>query len=232
MAKRIQIEKKENKKKPQEKISKKREDFLKRNAIHGKKKKENNEAIQEEILKKEKEECTFKPKISKFIQNPDRQKLNLTNYFSKQRDENSFYERNVNWKKEIQDKSFELNKENENKEGEKVKKITFTPKILKKVDMDKVFHNKKTFDYWLKNNKPYIIKKKKLLLEAENEEKLERFPYLTYKKKRCNSVETSKPLPTSTAATTPAHIRKEENLNKSIDILHYELSQTAYDDEE
>lgn len=188
--------------------------------MHANKRKAMNQSLEKEKLKKEDAECTFKPKITTFNQDPERQKINITNYFSKQRNENSFYERNVNWKKEIRDKNDKIGKEKESEEGKKEKGMIFKPEILKSVNMDKIFHDKITFDYWLKNNKNYIARKKKLLLKEEQEEKYERFPYLTYKKKRCNSVENNRLI-------TPSTHLKQNDVNRSINVLHYELQQTA-----
>ncbi len=187
---------------------KKTNDFYARNAAQANKAKRKSYSLEKEKQELEAEECTFKPKLTKYRPETFKNKrINPENYYTKQLNDtgNKFYDRNVNWLKEINERSARKNKE---KKDFNLDDCCFFPKT-NKINKEKVFNNTNNIAYWLKTNKDYLARKKIFLDEIEREKQE------TNKKKRPRSVEKN-------YYTNPSKISNEV-VFKTIDYLHNEL---------
>lgn len=193
--------------------------------------KEKNKLFQEQA-ENDVKTFTFIPKISEFTQDPNREKLGpKDNYFNLQKEEKKFYDRNLKWVKNVEEKrSKKVVNETKDKKNEVINKedenLTFNPKKLSKYNRKKLFENKEVYNYWFKNNVDYLYRKKNSLdnsMDKYSESKYSyskysesKFAYSGVKPKRSNSVETCKTYSLNDAA-----------MSKNIDELHILLQQTG-----
>ena len=156
-------------------------------------------------------ECTFTPKINK---KSDEIATNALKQNTK-----SFYIRNMNWLHSIKGKQARM---------KQIKEIThceypYKPSIIENPKIEELFNNKDTLSYWIKNNQLYL--NRHLNSNAQNTK-----PTKTFHTKN-NSMILHKKNSIGSANNSMSETKKTSALNRSLDMLHYELQNTAIDDE-
>ena len=170
-----------------------------------------------ELLVQETQECTFKPKINKhYVSKKNNKSTDNINKIQSVYSINShlpFYERNIKWLHSVKDKHARLTQIKEINSYEHA----YKPTIINDVNWDKIFNDKKMFDYWVRNNKMYLDRKSKINIKKQSktidvspikEDKEKGNTVKKYKEKKLNSVSAKK---------------KNQMLNRSIEVLHNEL---------
>ena len=156
-------------------------------------------------------ECTFTPKINK---KSDEIATNALKH-----NQNSFYIRNLNWLHSIKGKQARLNQ---------IKEITsceysYKPSIIINPKIEELFNNKDTLSYWIKNNQMYLnrhLNNKTNTTKPTKKFHIKNNSTIIHKK---NSI--------GTVNNSMSDTKKTSSLNRSLDMLHYELQNTAIDDE-
>lgn len=169
---------------------------------------ENNEKmkIQEEL-----KECTFTPKINK---------RSAKMASSKSTEKSNFYTRNINWLHSVKGKQARM---------KQIKEITkceypYKPSIINAPKIEELFNNKDTLTYWIKNNQLYLNRH---LNKYNNSQKVARPKYKYHTKNNSMIIHKNGSLYSGTITES----KKNSTINRSLDLLHYELQNTVIDDE-
>lgn len=176
-----------------------------------------------ELLVQETQECTFKPKINKhYISKKNNKSTDNINRIQSAYLINShlpFYERNIKWLHNIKDKHARLTQIKEINSYEHA----YKPSIINDVNWDKIFNDKKMFDYWVRNNKIYLDRKSKINIKKQSktidvspikEDKGKGSSVKKCKEKKLNCVNNNRNSKVK---------KKNQTLNRSIEVLHNEL---------
>lgn len=167
--------------------------------------------LEEEMEKKRKEkerfemeECTFTPKINRYKNKRYEHKK------SSSIDGSTFYEKNIKWLNRIKGKQARA------RQIEEINKCdyTFQPSIIENAKIDDLFNNQERLSIWIKYNRLYLsrhMNKNKSTLQNKNKVRLSNPKILNGQPN----------IPKTTIS-----------VNRSMDLLHQELQNTALDDEE
>ena len=104
-----------------------------------------------------------------------------------------------------------------------IQTILYKPSIINDPKIEELFNNKDTLSYWIKNNQLYL--NRHLNSNAQNTK-----PTKTFHTKN-NSMIIHKKNSIGTVNNSMSDTKKTSSLNRSLDMLHYELQNTAIDDE-
>ena len=169
---------------------------------------ENNEKmkIQEEL-----KECTFTPKINK---------RSAKMASSKSTEEKNLYTRNINWLHSIKGKQARMKQIKEISKCE----YPYKPSIINDPKIEELFNNKDTLTYWIKNNQLYLNRH---LNKCNNNQNVTRQKYKFHTKNNSMIIHKKGSLYSGTITES----KKNSTINRSLDLLHYELQNTAIDDE-
>ena len=156
-------------------------------------------------------ECTFTPKINK---KSDEIATNALKH-----NQNSFYIRNLNWLHSIKGKQARLKQIKEINSCE----YSYKPSIIINPKIEELFNNKDTLSYWIKNNQMYLnrhLNNKTNTTKPTKKFHIKNNSTIIHKK---NSI--------GTVNNSMSDTKKTSSLNRSLDMLHYELQNTEIDDE-
>ena len=195
----------EKKKTKQEKLIEK---FNIQNKAKGEKLQMAMERNQKIKIEDELRECTFTPKINK--------KSNEIATNALKNNPNSFYKRNLNWLHSIKGKQARLKQIKEISRCE----YSYKPSIILNPKIEELFNNKDTLSYWIKNNQLYLNRH---LNNNNNKTK----PTKKFHTKNNSMIIHKK----NSVNNSMSDTKKTSSLNRSLDMLHYELQNTAIDDE-
>ena len=189
-----------------------------------------------ELLIQETQECTFKPKINKhYVSKKNNKSTDNINRIQSAYLINShlpFYERNIKWLHSVKDKHARLTQIKEINSYEHA----YKPNIINDVNWDKIFNDKKMFDYWLRNNRMYLDRKiKNNNNNIKKQSKTIDVSALKEDKgkgscnKKCNRVKQKLTGFNNKNGKVKEHSvivngkKKNQTLNRSIEVLHKEV---------